>query len=852
MSVLKKIFLSAVLLVLVLAPVAPQNNGLSIANAAPFVGECASGGCDAGASGSLSTKPGACKFYTSFTGSRLDTLAQSRGVTIPDGTTYACQNSIQGISGQYPTVQFFDGNGTFLGGSTQGRGAAGNTVTNQKGVVSSAPVSCSGILNVMNNFTVCVGRAIAVVIGTSLMSLTAWLLGLAGLLFDWLVYHTIIAFADSFYNTVSGGINTGWRIFRDVGNIIIIGLFVFIAISMILGLKQYGDKKLVANLILIAVFINFSLLFTKVIVDFSNFTAKQFYVAAGFSINNTNRNIPTATTPQAIANCNPAANNFANCGIAGHFIAMSGVAGIGDAYEQLNAIAQTHDNGWKALLHGVLVATLFLGAALVLLYGSYIILLRAILIVFLLLTSSLAFASYIIPNKTFVEKGWKLWWDSLLKTAILAPLLMVFLFVIVQIIQGLEGSATLGQMATKPSATTIQALFNYLIVLGLLFASFKVSNSIAGSITGFASPSQMALGAANIASKFTAMPGIGYALGKFGYNRAAGLEVKAKQAGHLAGLAERSYDIHKDINPEIATQARAEAKRQELLAARYSRRSARAANWASSKSFSSRIGERVKAASSAVKRATPDRDVVRKEAQESVVKGRTPDLERQRAVVAEAVRAATVQNNVFNDVQKQQVDAQKKRDDLLLEAAKNAGHDHSELTPRAVSGDDESGMRLESARIETVRNKLVKQAERDGRFTANPDVQNAEKALTAATDLFTVVTRHQTAANAKEHDEKGKLTKLEGEIRGAAKKAGKDAADAVDEATRRVADRIGARGVGLVPNVLDRSESAAATVKTVRKRKTEERLLDLIREERETEAAEESPPPEATGPTTTT
>jgi len=851
MNVLKKLSLStALLLVLILSPIAPQKDGLSVANAAPFVGACASGGCDAGASGSLSTAPGQCKFYSSFTGGRLDTLAQSRDVTIPDGTTYACQNSVQGISGQYPTVQFFSDSGTFLGASTQSSSVAGNTVTTKQGVVSPAPVSCSGIVSVMNNFTVCVGRAIAVVIGTSLMSLTAWLLGLSALLFDWLVYHTIIVFADSFYNTVSGGIDTGWRIFRDVGNIIIIGLFVFIAISMILGLKQFGDKKLVANLILIAVFINFSLLFTKVIVDFSNFTAKQFYDVAGFTINSTtNATIPSAATPSAV--CNPADNNFANCGVAGAFVAMSGVTGIGDAYEQLNAIAQTHDNGWKALLHGVLAATLFLGAALVLLYGSYIILLRAILIIFLLLTSSLAFASYIIPNKTLVEKGWKLWWDSLLKCAILAPLLMVFLFIIKEIVVAFGSSATLGQMASNPNSTTISALFKYLIVLGLLFASFKVSNSIAGSVTGFVSPSQLALNVASMASKFTRMPGVGYALGKIGYSRAAGLEVKAKQASHLAGLAERSYDIHKDINPEIAAQAKAEAEKQELLAARYGRRSARASNWASTKSFTKRIGERVSAAKTAVTRATPDKDGVRREAEKSIVEARKPDLQRQQALVEEVTRVAAVQKRAFDQAETQRNESQKKRDDILLETAKNASHDHSELTPRAVSGDDESGMRLESARIEAVRNKLLRQARADGGVTGNADVQNAEKAFIAARDLFTVATRHHTEAKDNETAQKAQLTRLEGEIRDAAKKAGKDAVDVVTEATQRIASRIGARGVAFIPNILDRSASAAATVKAVRAKKTEERLLDIIHEARDTGQAEDPLPP-TTGPTTTT
>ena len=821
---------------------------------------------------------------------------------------------------------------------------------NAEGKKVAPPTDCDSWINYAGSFGNCIFRTFVSGLGAVLMSLTAWLLGLAGLLFDWLVYHTIMVFADSFYNTVSTGINAGWTIFRDVGNILIIGLFVFIAISMILGLKTYGDKKLVANLILIAVLVNFSLLFTKIIVDFSNFTAKQFYTAAKFDLRGTDSNGPTnniGTLQPGDSKCthNPT-SGFTKCGIAGAFIAMSGVTGLGDAYDKLNSVAKTSDNGWKALLYGLISATLFLGAALILFYGSYIILVRAMLIIFLLLTSSLAFASYIIPNKLFVEKGWKLWWDSLLKIAVLAPLLMVFLFIITQIIATLNingTGTTLGKLASDPSSNTIGALFNYLIVLGLLFASFKISNSIASSVAGMNVSSMMA-GVTKVASTVAGVPGVGYVLGRFGYGRADSLQAKAQSATRSGALSFNEAQTQKAAAAEHdrlakearesgagehvvrwredqAKKARAEESRlmaisskQDRLASRYGRRSARAADWTSTKSFSKRVKTRVDAASGAVKRATPDKDKLRSDEEKRVAEQRAPDLQRQKTVVDEAVRAAAAQNQVYGTAQTQRDEAQKKRGEALLEAAKAAGHDHSDLTPKmpdgllkafkdqiatigdaskrtnietrlnsAKSPDDmkalreeitsavsepvrdatratltraanehESGMRLESARIEAVRNRLVQQAVADDAVKAHPDVQNAEKALTAAQDLFTVATRHRTEANANERKQKSELTRLEGEITNAAKKAGNDAVDAVTETAKRVAERVGARGVGLIPNILDRSTTAAATVKAVRTKKREERLSDIIKEVAEEQRGESTTPPviPPTGPTT--
>lgn len=398
--------------------------------------------------------------------------------------------------------------------------------------------SCSGMSSFMGNFLTCFGRSISVIVGTTLMSVTAWLLGAVGLLFDWLVGHTIVTFKTSLFDAVSSGINVGWRVFRDIGNILVIGLFVFIAISMILGLKQYGDKKLIAKLLVIAIFINFSLLFTKMIVDFSNFTATQFYKAASFPVPTDGKTATFDNSNPNTCKANPA-EGYTNCGVAAAFIAMSGVTGIGDSYKALNDIAKSQNSASIALLHGLVGATLFLGAALVLLYGSYILVVRALLIIFLLLTSSIAFASYIIPNKKFTDIGWSLWWDSLIKIAILAPLLMIFLFVIKQIITALidpKNVTTLGQMASNPNASTIGALFNYLIVLGLLFASFKVSNSIANSIAGFNFPSMITSSAAQLAGTFARVPGLNYALGRIGYKRMEALSDRAQQATLRAGL----------------------------------------------------------------------------------------------------------------------------------------------------------------------------------------------------------------------------------------------------------------------------------------------------------------------------
>ncbi len=454
-------------------------------------------------------------------GVNLSTEVISTNVTPTGDGSFTCSFSGAGVEGSL----FLNDRGQFIPRPSDGVGGIitkdGVTQTisgDGKATVlkseASGP-SCSGTSNYIGNLSSCLFRTFVAGLGSVLMSVTAWLLGVVGLLFDWLVGHTIVTFKTSIYNSVSEGVILGWSVFRDVANIFIIGIFVFVAISIILGLKEYGQKKYVARILVVAVLINFSFLFTEMIIDFSNFTATQLYSAAGFpNVDSTNGlKIGSAGATDGV---NPL-NGYTTTGIGGHFIALTGVSGITNSYNALSDIARTNNSAWLALVHGLFAATLFLVAALVLLYGSYILLVRAILIIFLLLTASLAFASYIIPYKGFVDKGWTLWWSSLIKIAVLAPLLMLLLLVTTIIADALKKSGgTLAAVASAtPSVVSVSALFNYLIILGLLFASFKIANSLSSTIAGFNFPAMISTGAVGIASRFAVAPALRQTAGRF-------------------------------------------------------------------------------------------------------------------------------------------------------------------------------------------------------------------------------------------------------------------------------------------------------------------------------------------------
>lgn len=369
----------------------------------------------------------------------------------------------------------------------------------------------------------------------------------AGKLFDLLVFYTITDF-NGFYSLIQSGVEVAWSVFRDVSNILIIGLFTFIAISIILGIKEYGQKKFVARVLIVAVLINFSLLFAKIIVDASNFTALQVYVAAG---NTVSRDAGMA-------------NEFLDIAHVSSFTDAASFSVIGDLFT---------GNVARAVINFVFGLLLMIGAALVLLYGSVLMLSRAILIVIVFVTSAAAFATYLLPAWQKSSYGWNKWWEALVKSAVLAPLLMFMMWMTLTVaggVKSLSSSGSLGAAAAAPDNTdNITALLIYLFTLGLLYASFRVASSFSKKITGFNLSTALAISPLTLGSRFFAAPlsraaigGGAYAISKRLGKQAGEARDEAASLRQRARGVDRAAAIHRAHgNIGIANQASEEARR---------------------------------------------------------------------------------------------------------------------------------------------------------------------------------------------------------------------------------------------------------------------------------------------------
>jgi len=313
-------------------------------------------------------------------------------------------------------------------------------------------------------------------IGKLFIGMAIWFLGIAGSLFDLLIKYTIVDFARTLNDTgLMPNIEKVWGAFRDIGNIVIIGMFVFVAISIILGLQTYGEKKMIARLLIVAILINFSLFFTKVIIDASHITANQFYKSI------------TATTLQGTQTAS--VGNTQTIKISDAFMAKTGITSTFDTGKFIEKISANNGTPFVTIIAYTSFASLFImTVAIIFLYGSFLLASRGILLIVLMITSSLAFASYLIPSLDGGKYGWKVWRDTLLKTAFMAPLLLLFIWASLFILQsgGAENQNTIGAFLSKPNdSDSWKPIWLLIISVGLLFTSIKMSQSLSSGITGF-------------------------------------------------------------------------------------------------------------------------------------------------------------------------------------------------------------------------------------------------------------------------------------------------------------------------------------------------------------------------------
>jgi hypothetical protein len=288
-------------------------------------------------------------------------------------------------------------------------------------------------------------------------------------------------------------VEIGWTILRDLGNMLFIFVLLYMSIMMIVGEKKLGTQKLLTSIVLAAFMMNFSLFFTKLIIDSSNVLAAGFY---------------KAMTPVG-------SEGDWDRGLSNAFMQNLKLSTLFDTKEMKTLSPST------GLAVGVMGSVLILVTAFVFFAAAAMFMKRTIYLLFLLMTSSVAFLGMFLPVK-MLQQQTSSWFSKLIAESFYAPVYMALTYILVKAITsdtwnaGLPGdnvtvsTGNFGAAIGGGDATAVAVLLNFFLIIGFALASVVAASSI-GAMS--------AKGATDFAGKMTF--GLVGSLGRNTFGRAA-------------------------------------------------------------------------------------------------------------------------------------------------------------------------------------------------------------------------------------------------------------------------------------------------------------------------------------------
>lgn len=335
---------------------------------------------------------------------------------------------------------------------------------------------------------------------------------------------------------------TGWQIIRDISNLFFIIILIYVAVGTIIGSQKGGIQKIITQLIVIALLINFSLFFTRVIVDASNILARVLYNTM------TVEGQPETAIVQGT-------------GVDTEQKSLSRAIASGLNFEKtISPEILSHPNvnlGYFFLTY-VFGTILYLMAAWEFFLIGVMFLNRILEIWISMIFAPFAFISTIIPSwgKAFGKVSWKNWLDNLLCWCFFAP---IFLFFVMLISAFVNSSFLDGLFVAKESGNINLLMFwaavimQFMIILGLLKQARKTAKSMGCETAvnfseyaaGFAKKIGFGAGAVALGVASGGAAAIGRnTLGRMGTNvaQSESLKMRSRQGGMSGWIARQQLN----------------------------------------------------------------------------------------------------------------------------------------------------------------------------------------------------------------------------------------------------------------------------------------------------------------------
>lgn len=369
------------------------------------------------------------------------------------------------------------------------------------------------------------GTAVDVTIGnlfewtaTLLFGLTNMFFVLSSSLFDLAIGYSL---KTSTFNIPA--ITNGFKAVLGVANLFFIFILLYIAIATILQLSNFDWKKTIAKLIVAALLINFSLFFTRLIIDVSNMFAVNFYNSMKYDEGDKSFYGPSSNLRNSF--------NFADM----FFLPDKVTSATGETTEISN----------------INKATIYLGgsifqiiAGFVFLAGVFVFVKRTVILMFLLILSPIGFVGLVIP---YTEKFAKSWWDALSNNALIAPVFLFMLYLVCVIVNGGLGLINTADnegfavMIVSGGEGNMSITLQFLVLIGLIYGALVISEKVcAGATKGAVSFAGKATGGILAGSSIIGRQTLGRVGGKILQNKRI-QEFANTKGGGAWGSVKRKY-----------------------------------------------------------------------------------------------------------------------------------------------------------------------------------------------------------------------------------------------------------------------------------------------------------------------
>ncbi|MEK7176984.1 MAG: hypothetical protein AAB719_01680 [Patescibacteria group bacterium] len=306
---------------------------------------------------------------------------------------------------------------------------------------------------------------VVIPLAESILQFMGFLTGLAGVVLNAVVYFTVISMSDN-YAANETAINNAWDAVRDLANMGFIFILLYAAIRTILGVGS-DTKKLIVNVIIVAILINFSLFFTKLVIDAANILALFFHDLI----------IPSGTLTDLTT-------------------ALSS-RGLSNAFMQQLNLQSLYSFSGGTLGNGTILTITMMGSIMLVISAfvffsmAIMLIVRYVVLILVLILSPIAFIAFVLPALRGAADKWK---ETLVGQAFFAPIFFMILWIAVEVLRGIRtslGSAggavtefgalaavgERGQEIVALSSGAFAMFMNFMIVIVFLLAALSIAKS---------------------------------------------------------------------------------------------------------------------------------------------------------------------------------------------------------------------------------------------------------------------------------------------------------------------------------------------------------------------------------------